>query len=59
MSWVKRLGRTLRDTVGVGEDGDGGVDSQDDVSKNMKEIFQMCSDCSNECSNSSNEWSHS
>lgn len=36
MSWVERLGRTLRETVGVGEDGDGGVDSQEAASKSMK-----------------------
>lgn len=32
MSWVERLGRTLSDTVGVGEDGDGGAVTHNDMS---------------------------
>lgn len=32
MSWVERLGRILSDTVGVGEDGDGGAVTHNDMS---------------------------
>lgn len=35
MSWVERLGRTLSETVGVGEGGDWGAGVHDDMSTSI------------------------
>lgn len=37
MSWVERLGRTLSETVGVGEDGDCGAGVHSDISTSISE----------------------